>query len=226
MKAELLKRIKEQIEKVISAPPDSQPGVLEIEATGIAKTVMESQAALDNAKKVSTSQILSSMEPSRFSTISVSTLTLTPNADSRSSTARVSGGSSYSPSKSLEGYSLDKFPHNRMGVSSPDALNLSTLSTEPTTWGRMSNIFGKRKTRATKMSAETLLGRSSSHVASLCFVCHVHVAYTFDFASSFGVSKALLADNSTRLFRNKSPPTTHYANSLNRRRRRTPRKAR
>lgn len=51
MKAELLQRIKEQIEKVILAPPEFRTGVLETEATGIATTVMESQAALDNAKK-------------------------------------------------------------------------------------------------------------------------------------------------------------------------------
>jgi protein HOOK3 len=53
MKAELLAKIKEQIERVITAPADSRPRVLEAEATDIAKTVMESKAALDGVKKVS-----------------------------------------------------------------------------------------------------------------------------------------------------------------------------
>lgn len=51
MKVELLQRIKEQVERVVSAPIETRPSILEAEATEIAKTVMQSQAALENAKK-------------------------------------------------------------------------------------------------------------------------------------------------------------------------------
>jgi protein HOOK3 len=53
MRVELLQRVREQIERVVQATPETRPDVLETEATDIAKTVMESQAALDYAKKVS-----------------------------------------------------------------------------------------------------------------------------------------------------------------------------
>lgn len=56
MKKELLNRVREQIERVVQAPSETRPQVLETEATDIARIVMESQAALDAAKKVSFAQ--------------------------------------------------------------------------------------------------------------------------------------------------------------------------
>jgi protein HOOK3 len=53
MRAELLQRVKGQIERVVQAPSETQPEVLDSEATEIAKIVMESQVALDDATKVS-----------------------------------------------------------------------------------------------------------------------------------------------------------------------------
>lgn len=66
-RAETLQRIREQIERVTKAPSENQSKVLDVTASEIAETVLQSEAALDNAKKVSLTQLpLKSQEVSAF----------------------------------------------------------------------------------------------------------------------------------------------------------------
>ncbi|KAF2274166.1 uncharacterized protein EI97DRAFT_381842 [Westerdykella ornata] len=51
MRTELLQRVREQIERVVQATPETRAKVLEAEATEIAKTVMEAKAKLEGVKK-------------------------------------------------------------------------------------------------------------------------------------------------------------------------------
>jgi protein HOOK3 len=150
MRAELLQRVREQIERVVQATPETQPKVLETEATNIAARVMESQAALDNAKKVSLTQL--SLDESH------SVL-----------------GSSTSSSGSKTDHPFPSLSPPRYMISSTEKLNRkpmsngspSSTSTEQPT-GRLSQIsqiFSRRK-RHSGVQSETLFRQPSSQVAS------------------------------------------------------------
>lgn len=64
----MLQQIKEQIQGVIKTPSDAQPKVLESASAEIADQVASSQAALDNARRVSAQQLSSISEPSKSAT--------------------------------------------------------------------------------------------------------------------------------------------------------------
>jgi hypothetical protein len=61
--AEIERRIREQIERVLNAPPEARPKALDTESSDIAQRVIQSQAALDSVKKVSDRQFPSSYPP-------------------------------------------------------------------------------------------------------------------------------------------------------------------
>jgi protein HOOK3 len=55
-RAETIQQMRERIESVLKAPPETQPRVLDATSSEIAETVLSSEAALDKAKKVSYKQ--------------------------------------------------------------------------------------------------------------------------------------------------------------------------
>lgn len=63
-RAETIQQMRERIESVIKAPPETQPKVLDATSSEIAETVLSSEAALDKAKKVSNDQISHAKAPS------------------------------------------------------------------------------------------------------------------------------------------------------------------
>lgn len=63
-RAETIQQMRERIESVIKAPPETQPKVLDATSSEIAETVLSSEAALDKAKKVSNDQISHAKSPS------------------------------------------------------------------------------------------------------------------------------------------------------------------
>lgn len=63
-KEETLRRIREQIQGVINAPSEAQTKVLDVTSSDIADTLLQSEAALDVAKKVSKLQLPSDPGPS------------------------------------------------------------------------------------------------------------------------------------------------------------------
>jgi len=71
---ETLRQVREQIQTVIDAPSEAQPSVLDTTSTEIAETVLSSEAALDKAKKVSSTQIFQHKSPSSASDVAVSTM--------------------------------------------------------------------------------------------------------------------------------------------------------
>lgn len=56
-RVETIQQMREMIESVVKAPPETQPRVLDATSSEIAETVLSSEAALDKAKKVSNKQI-------------------------------------------------------------------------------------------------------------------------------------------------------------------------
>lgn len=165
MRVELLQRVREQIERVVQATPETQPKVLDTEATDIAKTVMESQAALDYAKKVSYPDC---SQPEEYSTPH------SPIPTARSKRDQVI--SSSIPSRRIvNGNASESILQNPAARNaSISGVSISSAGTEPTTLGKLSQIshvFRRRK-RASGVLSETLFSQpSTSQVASFVPWC-------------------------------------------------------
>lgn len=157
MRAELLQRIREQIERVLQASSESRPQVLNDEAEDIAKTVMESQAALDATRKVSLAQICHSDGSSAF--------------EPAVSEFRAKMSLSIASPPSVRQLSPFPLQHDRARVARKQSLSevsASNAGTRDTTLGRLSqisNIFSRRR-RASGVVSETLFSQPTSTVAS------------------------------------------------------------
>lgn len=165
MRVELLQRVREQIERVVHATPETQPKVLESEATDIAKTVMESQAALDYAKKVSSPDY---SQNDQYST------SQTPISPIRSKRDHVIPSSISLPMGTINGNASEPLLHNLAARNASfSAMSISSAGTEPTTLGKLSQIsqvFRRRK-RVSGVLSETLFSQPSFQVASFCTWC-------------------------------------------------------
>jgi protein HOOK3 len=156
MRVELLQRVREQIERVVQATPETRPDVLETEATDIAKTVMESQAALDYAKKVSFPDSSPMEEYPAFES-RVSTVRSRKDQDVSSTLAR--------ESMQACGTFREKVQERKGSIS---ALPSSNAGAEPTALGKLSKIshaFRRRK-RASEAFSETLFSQPSTSQAA------------------------------------------------------------
>lgn len=151
MRAELLHRIREQIERVVQAPNESRNKILDTEAEDIAGRVVESRVKLEGIKKVSNVQI------SRGS--------VTPAFDASVSSLRARMRSSLdtpvSPTKDHP--QIDKM-----------SFDVSMDSTGPgqTTLGRLSQVSrlfdgGSRRKKHTSVLSDSLFRSAESCVASL-----------------------------------------------------------
>ncbi|KAF2741929.1 hypothetical protein M011DRAFT_300141 [Sporormia fimetaria CBS 119925] len=152
MRAELLQRVRGQIERVLHATPDTQPKVLDTEATEIAKTVMESQAALDYVKKVSIAS------PSK-------------DAVSQGYTPHTPFSSPLRPSK-VSVLASPVTPQEKPSWTqsrrpSASGLSITSTGTGHSAFEKLANVFRKRK-REEWGRAETLFSQpnSSERVAS------------------------------------------------------------
>jgi protein HOOK3 len=157
MRVELLQRVREQIERVVDATPETRPKVLDTEATEIAKTVMESQAALDYAKKVSYPNYSQNVEY---------TTPRSPISTVRSKKDQIN---SSMPSKRKVNASETVLHNPTVRKGSISGVSISSAGTEPTTLGKLSQIsqvFRRRK-RNSGVLSETLFSQpSTSQVAS------------------------------------------------------------
>jgi protein HOOK3 len=171
MRAELLNRIREQIERVIQEPSDTQPKVLESEANEIAKTVMESQAALDNVKKVSITQLQSQISKNDRTFAFGS-----PIHTIGSQLGHPASNTTLSPLKL--GVSPKRRLKRNTSVSEMSAASAGPERASTSTWGRVSTLFGRR-TRRTNESviSETLFSRPCSGVVGFFFAlaCAEHL---------------------------------------------------
>ncbi|KAF2016551.1 hypothetical protein BU24DRAFT_204379 [Aaosphaeria arxii CBS 175.79] len=170
MKAELLQRVREQIERVVKAPAESQSKILDAEAMEIATTVMESQAALDNAKKVSVSQIQTpervpprtqlfvhtgAERPASGPSSSESSAMSSPLSPDHSPVITPASPTSPTTEDTGESSHMPLFEHSASSIA----------GTRSSTWARMSDVFGKWNI-APSAHRPTTLGAPSSRVAS------------------------------------------------------------
>ena len=154
-RAETLQQIRDQIESIIDAPAETQPDVLEKTSVKIAQTILSSEAALDKAKKVSTSQNSHTKSPSSAFDVAVSTMKTRQRLDPSFSTATL-----ISKTTSDKGH-LGK---NK----SLSEVSASTTGTGQTTWSRVTQIVSpKKRPAAIRASTEFYSSMSPDNVASL-----------------------------------------------------------
>lgn len=151
MRRELLGRIRSQIERVVEAPRENQPEVLDTEAEDIAKTVMESQARLDYAKRVSETCFSSAEED--------------PFVVAVESFRERMGGASKSPLK-IPCHSKMSSPSKTMGsnVASTSSVSLFNLVSPVCQVARSQSLSDV--SRSSTGTGQTTLGRLS-HLAQL-----------------------------------------------------------
>ncbi|KAF2264281.1 hypothetical protein CC78DRAFT_246215 [Lojkania enalia] len=150
-RVETLRRIREQIERVTKAPSDSRPKVLDVTASEIAETVLQSEAALDIAKKVSLTQLPSKTQNSAFDP---SVLAARKRSGSHGTFSNMSQSPTTSPSETLP---------LKTGERSEE--NGSNASTGRTTLEKVAHMF--RRQRIPTAASENMSCRSDSYVASL-----------------------------------------------------------
>jgi protein HOOK3 len=155
-RAETLRQIREQIESVIDAPSEAQPSVLDSTSSEIAETVLSSEAALEKAKKVSTTQFSQDKSPSCAFEAVVSSMRAAKRFDHSFSAATLVMPGSPSRGHAEKNESLSE-------------MSTSTAGTGQTTWGRMAQILSpKRRRESTLRGSEFLSALASIEgVASL-----------------------------------------------------------
>ncbi|KAF2711002.1 hypothetical protein K504DRAFT_500940 [Pleomassaria siparia CBS 279.74] len=152
-RAETLKRVREQVHRIATAPSEAQSRIADTTASEIAETVLASQTALDIAKKVS------HQHAPRNLTVSFDSLGSTLRPRSRLS------ASIYVPTMpSSVVFAASESSSYTKGKSSPEA-PASSRSTGRTGWGAVSKMFGKKK-RDSGVVTETMFTQSTFCVAS------------------------------------------------------------
>jgi protein HOOK3 len=155
-RAETLRQIREQIESVIGASPETQPSVLDTTSSEIAETVLSSEAALEKAKKVSNNQIPHDKSPSCAFDAAISTMRSVQRLNSSFSAATLIPLASPSRGHTEKNKSLSE-------------ISSSTAGTGQSTWGRVAHILSpKRRKESTPCGSEYFSTLTSTEcVASL-----------------------------------------------------------
>lgn len=152
---ETLRQVREQIEGVISAPPEVQPNVLDTTSAELAGTVLSSEAALDKAKKVSKTQFSHGKSPSSAFDAAVTTMNSAQRLDHSFSAATLI--STVSP---LRGHAANS--------QSLSATSSSTIGTGKSTWSRVAQMLSPKRNKGSMRSSSEYCPplRSDHFVAS------------------------------------------------------------
>jgi protein HOOK3 len=136
-RAETIRQMRERIEDVIKAPAEAQPQILDTTSAEIAETVLSSEAALDKAKKVSTSQNSHTKSPSSAFDAAVSTMRRTRLDPSFSAATLIAPPS---PESTRRGKNK-----------SQSEMSASTVRTGQTTWGRMAHFLSPSRRKGSAL---------------------------------------------------------------------------
>jgi protein HOOK3 len=138
-RAETLRQVREQIQSVIAAPAEVQPKVLDTTSSEIAETLLSSEAALDKAKKVSTTQISHVKSPSSAFDVAISTMKSQRRLDPSFSAATLIGPASPPKGRAGKNKSLSD-------------MSTSTTGTGQSTWGRVAQLISPKSRKVSALS--------------------------------------------------------------------------